>query len=160
METTQIPRPRRKPESAPTDEHKPFDVFLAYNSADLPAVLAVCTALRDQGIKPWIDIERVRPGTWVQDAIEEAIHSTRTAVVFLGEGGTGRWQRLEIRAFVERCATDGIPLVPVLLPGADRLPVELVMLRQLNLVQFKESVHDQEALRRLRWGITGVDPDA
>ncbi|MDX8054351.1 toll/interleukin-1 receptor domain-containing protein [Lentzea sp. BCCO 10_0798] len=158
MQATSIPLPRCAQGSAALDQSRPFDVFVAYNSADLTAVLDVCAALREQDINPWIDVERVRPGTWVQDAIEEAISSTRTAAVFLGQCGAGRWQRLEIRAFVERCATDGIPLVPVLLPEAGELPLELLLLRQLNFVQFRGSVRDPEALRRLRWGITGVNP--
>ncbi|MFI6099910.1 toll/interleukin-1 receptor domain-containing protein [Lentzea sp. NPDC051213] len=132
-----------------------FDVFLVYNTSDLAEVLEISGALRLRGIRPWIDVEQVRPGTWVQDAIQAAVRASRAAAVFLGPRGAGRWQRLEILAFVERCTVEEIPVVPVLLPGVPEVPSELVLLRQLNHVRFRKSVHEPDSLDRLCWGITG-----
>jgi hypothetical protein len=133
-----------------------FDVFLAYNTHDIADVLEICAALRLHGIRPWIDVEQVRPGTWAQDAIQHAIRAVRTAAVFLGPQGTGRWQMLEIRAFVERCTIEELPVVPVLLPGVPEPPPELMVLRQLNYVRFEHSVREPGPLQRLCWGITGT----
>ena len=132
-----------------------FDVFLAYNTEDVDDVVAICEALRGTGIRPWIDVEQVRPGTWAQDAIQIAMRLVRTAALFLGPCGVGRWQQLEIRAFVERCVSEQLPVIPVLLPGVSDVPSELVLLRQLNHVRFVRSVHEEEPLWRLHWGITG-----
>lgn len=141
-----------------SDHTDQLDVFLAYNTHDIAEVLHICGALRQNGIRPWIDVEQVRPGTWAQDAIQQAIRAVRTAAVFLGPRGTGRWQMLEIRAFVERCTTDGLPVVPVLLPGVPEPPPELIVLRQLNYVRFEHSVREPGPLRRLCWGVTGRLP--
>ncbi|NGY63069.1 toll/interleukin-1 receptor domain-containing protein [Lentzea sp. NEAU-D13] len=155
-----LPSPRAVVKTATPDLPKIdavewFDVFLAYNTHDLANVLEIADALRRHGIRPWIDVEQVRPGTWAQDAIQSAIRAVRTAAVFLGPRGAGRWQMLEIRAFVERCATEAIPVVPVLLPGVPEPPPELMVLRQLNYVRFRHSVRESGPLRRLCWGITG-----
>lgn len=139
-----------------TDHAELFDVFLAYNSHDISEVLEICGVLRQDGIRPWIDVEQVRPGTWAQDAIQQAIRAVRTAAVFLGPRGTGRWQMLEIRVFVERCTTEELPVVPVLLPGVPEPPPELMVLRQLNYVRFEHSVREHGPLQRLCWGITGT----
>ncbi|ANZ40354.1 hypothetical protein BBK82_34345 [Lentzea guizhouensis] len=135
-----------------------FDVFMAHHSEDQPAVLEVCAVLRQHGIHPWIDVEQVQPGTWFQDALQHAIRTVKAAAVFLGPSGAGRWQMLEIRAFVERCVSEGVQVIPVLLPDTPGLPTELVFLQQLNVVRFDRSVLEAAPLRRLVWGITGEKP--
>lgn len=135
-----------------------FDVFIAHSTDDRPAVLELCRALRRHGVTPWVDVEQIQPGTWIQDGMEAAIRSVRTAAVLLGPRGIGPWQRIEIRAFTERWVEEGIPVIPVLLPGRPRLPTELLFLRQLNLVHFEQTVTEDAPLRRLIWGITGERP--
>jgi hypothetical protein len=90
--------------------------------------------------------------------IQSAIRHVKAAAVFFGEGGLGRWQALELRAFVERCASSGIPLIPVLLPGVAQVPVELVFMQGLHHVKFERTVFEKEALDNLEWGIEGVRP--
>jgi hypothetical protein len=48
-----------------------------------------------------------------------------------------------------------IPVIPVLLPGVKKIPEELIFLRELNWVEFKNSVFEKDAINRLIWGITG-----
>jgi hypothetical protein len=50
-----------------------FDVFLCHNSADKPEVIEIAEQLQARGIKPWLDIWHLRPGTDWQDALEEQI---------------------------------------------------------------------------------------
>jgi len=56
---------------------------------------------------------------------------------------------------IDRCVAGEVRLIPVLLPGLDVLPDELLFLRPLNLVRFERSVSEREPVRQLVWGITG-----
>ena len=109
-----------------------YDVFLAHNNQDKPAVLAVAAALKRRGLSPWIDVEQIPPGRWFQDVIQPAILEVRSTAIFLGPGSLGRWQVLELRAFVSQCVERHIPVIPVLLPGVDEIPQRFVFLRELN----------------------------
>ena len=46
-----------------------FDVFLCHNSEDKPAIRDFVRKLEEQGIKPWLDEEQIRPGTSWQTAL-------------------------------------------------------------------------------------------
>lgn len=63
-----------------------------------------------------------------------------------------------LRAFVSQCVERQIPVIPVLLPGADEIPQSFVFLRELNWVSFHRSPDEEEAVDRLVWGITGNKP--
>ena len=46
---------------------KPFDVFLSHNSRDKPEAHELYFALKDQGLKPWLDEEELQPGlSWLR----------------------------------------------------------------------------------------------
>lgn len=131
-----------------------FDVF-AYHSSDRNAILDICRILRSLGVCPWVDIEQLRPGAWVQQEIQSAIHTTRCAMICVGTHGLGPWQTVEVQAMVDRCVAGEVRLIPVLLRGLDVLPEDLLFLRPLNFVCFERSVFEAEPLRLLTWGITG-----
>jgi hypothetical protein len=135
-----------------------FDVFLAHNSQDKELVLRLGQQLRNRGVYPWIDVEQIPPGRWFQDVIQSAVRSVKTAAIVIGSAGIGRWQVLELRAFVSRCVEKGIPLIPVLLPGVTAIPDDLGFLRELNLVKFANEITEEEGISRLVWGITGEKP--
>jgi len=135
-----------------------FDVFLAHNSQDRPAILRLGRQLRAQGIYPWIDVEQIPPGRWFQDVIQSAVRSVKAAAIVIGESGVGRWEAVELRAFVSRCVEHGIPLIPVLLPGTASIPEDLTFLRELNCVKFTHDVTEEDGISRLVWGITGEKP--
>jgi hypothetical protein len=162
-------RHRRTTPAPPPDALKPqrepqkvteavYDVFLAHNSQDKPEVLVVAAALKRRGLTPWIDVEQIPPGRWFQDVIQAAILEVRSAAIFLGPGSVGRWQALELRAFVSQCVERQIPVIPVLLPGVGEIPPALVFLRELNWVSFRRSADERESMDRLVWGITGRKP--
>ena len=131
-----------------------FDVFLAHNSKDKREVSKVCDQLRQRGLKPWIDKEQIRPGEWFQDAIQEAIPKVRSAAVFIGPHGVGRWQVVELRALVSACVEFGRAVIPVLLPGIAEIPDDLRFLRELHQVKLR-SIEDSEGVDELEWGIRG-----
>jgi hypothetical protein len=83
------------------------------------------------------------------------IPRVKAAALFLGLDGVGRWQVLELRAFVSQCVDRALPVIPVLLPGVESIPADLAFLRELHATRFAAGPHDAQALAQLHWGITG-----
>ncbi|MEH2276442.1 MAG: GUN4 domain-containing protein [Nostoc sp.] len=140
---------------------RPFDVFLAYNSLDKPEVQVIATALRLRNLVPWIDDEQIPPGRPFQDEIQQAIPLVKSAAIFIGVGGLGRWQNWELKSLMDECVEGGIPVIPVLLPGVEEIPKKFVFLKQFKWVSFSESISiidDVSALDLLEWGITQIKP--
>jgi WD40 repeat protein len=131
-----------------------FDAFLAHNSHDKDAVVAVSERLRDLGLNPWLDRDEIPPGRWFQDVLQDAVYKVGAAAIFVGERGLGRWQALELKVFVSQCVDRGIPVIPVLLPGAS-FPPEAPFLKELQSVEFEDSIEEAAPFARLVWGITG-----
>ncbi|NMG10545.1 effector-associated domain EAD1-containing protein [Brasilonema sp. UFV-L1] len=135
-------------------ETEEFDVFLAHNSADKPEVRAIANQLKERGIKIWLDEEQIPPGRSFQDEIQKAIPLVKSAVIFIGLKGLGKWQTMELRSLTTRCVEKDIPLIPVLLPGVTQLPEKLVFLKEYRWVEFSTNLDDIQALNNLVWGIT------
>jgi tetratricopeptide (TPR) repeat protein len=131
-----------------------FDVFLAHNSADKPFVREINTKLKQRGLKTWIDEDQIAPGRSFQQAIQQAIPRVKTAAIILGKDGIGRWQNWEIEAFFSQLVNANKIVIPVLLPGLDKVPEDLTFLQQLRWINF-ENVEDRNSLELLIWGITG-----
>ena len=132
-----------------------FDAFLAHNSRDHEAAVAIAERLRNHGLNPWLDREQIPPGRWFQDIIQEAIGKVRSAVIFLGKDGLGRWEELELRAFMAECVERNVPVIPVLLPGG-KMPASVrPFLSQLQLVEFAKDINEDKPFSDLVWGITG-----
>ncbi|WP_026072470.1 GUN4 domain-containing protein [Nodosilinea nodulosa] len=135
-----------------------FDVFLAHSSKDKPLIRRIYRKLADLGLHPWLDEEEIVPGTKFQDEIQQAIGRIKTAAIFFGHGGLGRWQALELRSFISQCVKRDIPIIPVLLPGVEEIPEELIFLQEFHAVSFQDSIEDEKALYFLEWGITQRRP--
>ncbi len=131
-----------------------FDVFLAHNSQDKPQVRIIATKLEQHGLKVWLDENQIPPGRPFQDVIQQAIQNVRSAAIFIGPGGLGNWQIPELRTLNNRSVNAGIPVIPVLLPGVDRIPENLLFLQEISWVSFASGIDDENALNRLMWGIT------
>ncbi len=151
-------RPRTGSEGVEEQEAR-FDAFLAHNTIHKPEVESIAARLRARGLAVWLDKEQIAPGRWFQDEIEQAIPRVRSAAVFIGPGGLGKWQVLEVRMFVVECVESGVPVIPVLLPGVDGIPAQFRFLRGLRWVKFG-AVDDTAALDELEWGIRGQRPAA
>ncbi|MBW4502266.1 MAG: toll/interleukin-1 receptor domain-containing protein [Scytonema hyalinum WJT4-NPBG1] len=133
-----------------------FDVFLAHNTADKPEVRAIANQLKERGIKVWLDEEQIPPGRSFQDEIQKAIPLVKSAAIFIGLKGLGKWQTMEVRSLTTRCVEKGIPLIPILLPGVNQFPEKLVFLKEYTRVDFSQSIDDVQALKNLVWGITAT----
>ena len=140
-----------------------FDVFLSHKSSDKPAVEEIAKRLVKEGIQPWLDKWNLIPGDPWQVAIEEALANCATCAVFIGPSGIGPWHNEEMRAAISRRVSESqgsFRVIPVLLPGATReerskLPTFLVT---TMWVEFRQTLDDEEAFRRLICGIRGIAP--
>jgi hypothetical protein len=135
-----------------------FDVFLAYKTADKPHIVKLADLLRERSLNPWLDKEQIPPGRWFQDVIQAAIPKVKAAAICIGTSGLGRWQTLELRAFIGECVETQIPVIPVLLPGVADVPGDLRFLKEMSHVRFIRSLEETSALDDLVWAITGKRP--
>lgn len=70
-------------------------LFLSYNSADRPAVVAVQRLLAARGITTFLDRDRLIPGLPWPVALEEGLRGASAVAVFLGHE-LGGWQKREL----------------------------------------------------------------
>jgi formylglycine-generating enzyme required for sulfatase activity len=130
-----------------------YDVFVSYNRSDRDAVRAVVEALRARGVRAWLDEDALQPGrSWLDD-VEGVLGAAKSAALLLGPSGLGPWQKREMRVLVGQSVERGLPVVPVLLPGADEARVPL-LIEDLTRVDLRGGV-TSEGIDRLRWGIAG-----
>ena len=154
------------PDTAPgpgssTDQHDAghasFDVFLSHNSSDKPQVRCLAEALRARGLRPWVDEQELIPGrNWLK-GLEEALLEVRASAILVGKDGLGLWEIPEMYAALDQCVKRGMPIIPVLLPGASERPELPLFLTQYTPVDMRDGLSD-EKLDQLEWGITGVKP--
>ncbi len=134
-----------------------FDVFLSHNSKDKSAVIELGEALRERGVRVWLDAWDLVPGRPWQEAIEAVIETVASAAVLIGHDGIGPWEEPEMRACLDQCVTRRMPVIPVLLPGAPTQPKLPLFLRQVTWVDLRGGLSPR-GLDRLQWGITGIKP--
>ena len=134
-----------------------FDVFLSHNSQDKPIVRHLADALVARGVRPWLDERELVPGRLWQEALEQIIQTTKTAVVMFGSAGLGPWEEPEMRACLNEFVNRKLPVIPVLLPGAPQEPDLPLFLKAFTWVDLRGGLHD-DGLDRLVWGITGQKP--
>ncbi len=138
-------------------ENKPitdrFDVFLCHNSEDKSEVKKIGSQLKENGLRPWLDIWELRPGIPWQPLLEQHIDKIDAAVVFLGPSGIGPWQQMELDAYLRQFVKRSCPVIPVILPGVSKVPNLPVFLDALTRVDFRQN--EPDPLERLIWGITG-----
>ena len=99
-----------------------FDVFLSHNSKDKPAVRKLAEQLRKHGLKVWLDEWELRPGQPWQEAIEEILECTKSAIVAVGKDGLGPWQDREMRGCLSEFVKRNISVIPVLLADCPTVP--------------------------------------
>ena len=97
-----------------------YDLFLSYHWRDHETVEAVAEALRDSGIKPFLDRWYLVPGRRWVEVLEQTLSECRSVAIFLGPEGMGRWQQREKEYALDRQTRDpAFSVIPVLLQGAD-----------------------------------------
>jgi WD40 repeat protein len=147
----------------PAPAPRRYDAFLSYNSLDRPAVQELAGRLKGAGLELYLEEWELAPGREFQPALAEGLRDSQTCVVFLGPSGLGPWQKQEIQVAIDRRARDSAyPVIPVLLPGAERPRrgdvAHLEFLINASWVEFLKSLDDAAAFDKLLWGITGKRP--
>ena len=79
-------------------------------------------ALRDRGLKVWLDEWELVPGRPWQEAVEEILATVRSSAVLVGTDGLGPWETPEMRACLTQMVRRKLPVIPVLLPGCPQAP--------------------------------------
>jgi TIR domain/Ras family len=133
-----------------------FDVFFCYNSKDRDQVQAIGERLKEIGILPWLDIWEIPPGTQWQSELRKQIKSIKSAAVFLGPGGSGPWQVLEVQAILNELTKRKRPIIPVILDGRNGKPRFPDFLNLWHVVDMRKQHPDP--FGQLVWGITGQRP--
>jgi WD40 repeat protein len=121
-----------------------YDVFLSYDWRDRGAVEQVAQALRDRGLKPFLDRWYLNPGQdWMRE-LERILGDCAAVAVFVGSSGLSPWQQRESGlALVRKGQDEAFPVIPVLLPDAEH---PLGFLSLLTWVDLRQGVADSEAL--------------
>ncbi|WP_293150525.1 MULTISPECIES: toll/interleukin-1 receptor domain-containing protein [unclassified Microcoleus] len=136
-----------------------FDVFFTYNSPDEIQVLNVANKLRELGLNPWVKAEQIQPGTCYQDVIQQAIQSINCAAIFLGSGEMLEFALIQSKVHMSETVERGKKIIPVLLPGVDKIPKHMLFLQQVGFVDFANGIDDRKAIKDLVWAITNQKPD-
>lgn len=115
-------------------------------------------ALRSRGLKVWLDESDLVPGQPWPKALEETIQTARSAAVLVGRDGLGPWETPEMWGCLLEFVRRGLPVIPVLLPGAPDQPKLPLFLQAFTWVDLKEGF-SEAGVDRLQWGITGKKPE-
>jgi hypothetical protein len=136
-----------------------IDIFLSYPSKERPMALTLAEELRSRGLQTWIDVENLRPGKLWQDEVEKVICTTQATAVLVGSEGLGPWEVPEVRACLTQLVKRQTPVIPVLLPGAERRPELPAFLAEITWVDMSAGITDQ-GIDQIIWGATGKRPDS
>lgn len=125
-------------------------VFLAHNSADKPEVRAIAKELKKRGLNPWLDEEQIQPGDSIPRKVQEGLSQSQVSIFFIGTSGFGKFQEIwELDALIMLCYKKGMRIIPILLPGVNIYPKELVLLEARKYLQFHQSINETEPLNEL-----------
>src|SRR5579884_507914 len=136
-----------------------YDVFISYNSKDREEVNEISILLMDNGIAPWFDKRDLSAGNpWWPEA-ERELQRSKAVAVCVGRSGFGPCQKEEIKIAHEQQKQRGIPVIPVLLAGAEDDFILSSEIKDNTWVDFRKSDPfrrtDPDPLERLIFGITG-----
>jgi len=134
-----------------------FDTFLSYNSKDKPTVRILHERLTKRRITTWIDEEQLPPGQPFLDGLEQGLEQATSVSICIGSRGIGKWRIEELRLAMSQAAADGVPVIPVLLPGAPEEPELSAFLAQRRWVDLREGINEQ-GINQLIFSITKKRP--
>ncbi len=136
-----------------------LDVLLLHNRSDRSTVLGIATKLRKQSLRVWLDDWALVPGRPWKEALEQLVGTVRsTAVlVLVGRNSLGPWEVQEIGACFSEFVERKLPVIPVLLPGAQVKSDLPSYLREFTLVDLRTGLNE-EGISRLVSGIKHAKP--
>ncbi|SET52278.1 TIR domain-containing protein [Nitrosomonas marina] len=124
---------------------KPPQIFLSYAHADQSIVKELYQKLNEQGYKPWLDINDLKPGTNWNDEIYKAINQSDFFIVCLSKNSINRegviQEEIDMAMNIwKKRNADDIFLIPLLLEKCDT-PSKLNFIQWVNLEKFEYLVH-------------------
>jgi hypothetical protein len=129
-----------------------FDIFLSYKSEDREWVQKLRSALRERGVRVWVDRHEIRPGDLFAEALESGLESSRTMGLVVTEGSfQSGWVREEYYRALSLTKAHHLHLIPILVEDTE--PPGFLGSRQY--VDFRSESHFENAVDSLVWpGIT------
>lgn len=132
-----------------------FDVFLSYCSADETWVIRLKKALETAGFRVWRDKDCIRPGDLFLEEIAKGVRSSRCiAFVISRRSVESQWVREEYNRAISLAVNTGKRVIGLRLD--DSAFPDFLEIR--HAVDFRDTRNFEEAVRQLRWGITGSLP--
>jgi len=101
----------------------------------------------------------MRPGTVIQDVSEKAVESINCSAIFLGSETLLNFQLRQLNLHISQIIEKGKILIPVLLPGVDKIPDTMLFLKEIHSVRFADGIDDRKAIEDLVWAITSQKPE-
>lgn len=110
----------------------------------------VARRLRQRGVASYLDVlDQELPGRPF-DVIAARIKKAATVAVFIGGGGLGPFQRLEVTLAVIQAVKRGMRVVPVLLPGAGDIPELELFLECFSWIDLRQGIVEEQVERLAR----------
>ncbi len=106
-----------------------YDLFLSYRREDGEVVTALASYLRECGVNVWLDRWNLIPGQNLMLEVERVISAASAIAICVGKGGIEGWLHIEL----SQARSNGLRLIPVLLPTANGIPLELEGLVSVDL---------------------------
>jgi len=132
-----------------------FDAFLSYKKEDQDAVQHLYQNLSDNGLRIWVDYERIFGGAnWVE-AIQDVIPSCRSALLVFGSHEVGQWQKVEIETLLQFSNEANKPIIPLLLPGVNDLPPKFPFLKRYHYLKLNKCLYSGCVCEQLVSAILG-----
>jgi hypothetical protein len=77
-----------------------------------------------------------------QEALEAQIEQIQSAAVFVGQSGSGPWQKRELDTFLREFVDRRCPVIPVILSSCENMPPLPKFLRSHTWVDFRKATPD------------------
>lgn len=116
-----------------------YDVFISYSSKDYDMVLKIAEALKQQGIKPWLDRWALNYGDVFSKEIQAILSRVKVVLVCYGTDGYGPWQEVEVDVAFGRSVRNQCLIIPLMLPGVTSKDLP-PFLGRLHGVQISDSL--------------------
>ena len=121
------------------------DLFMSYSTRHSEIVQDVALRLQQRGVNAYIDIkDQEMPGQRFLEVLENMLRRASAVAVFIGAGGVGQFQRLEVTAAIVLSAKRGLRVVPILLPDVGDLAELDLFLQCFSWIDFRHGISDAD----------------
>ena len=126
-----------------------YHCFISYNSRYREEVKAVNEALRNRGVRPWMDVQDLGYGTVFAREIEQVLSRVRVFLACIGAENLGPWQTAEVEVALANSVHGRCTVIPVLLSDVTNHDALPPFLRRFNSVGLKGDARDAAAFDEL-----------